>query len=137
MKANHNKGSATESREPRVAAHAPVSLPSDPRDAMVTVVRVAAPPMPAQKSITERILKVLRPYAANWSGTLGRGDLVIPQREIPRVVHDLIDALREAAEPRREATDEDLFRTLLETRRLRSVQDQVGALKDLFVIYHR
>jgi hypothetical protein len=44
--------------------------------------------MRSDRSLTERILGVLRPYASNWSGTLGRGDLVIPQRDIPRVVHE-------------------------------------------------
>ena len=29
--------------------------------------------MSAEKSVTEKILTVLRPYASNWSGTLGRG----------------------------------------------------------------
>jgi len=27
----------------------------------------------SDRSITERILNVLRPYASNWNGTLGRG----------------------------------------------------------------
>jgi hypothetical protein len=45
--------------------------------------------------MTERILNVLRPYASNWTGTLGRGDLVNPQREIPRVIHEIRDALRD------------------------------------------
>jgi len=33
--------------------------------------------MAGDKSVTEKILHVLRPYASNWSGTLGRGDLVV------------------------------------------------------------
>ncbi len=62
--------------------------------------------MRSDRSVTERILNVLRPYASNWSGTLGRGDLVIPQREIPRVIHEILDALHEDA-----ATDQaDLLR---------------------------
>ena len=34
--------------------------------------------MRGDRGLTERILNVLRPYASNWTGTLGRGDLVIP-----------------------------------------------------------
>jgi hypothetical protein len=29
--------------------------------------------MAGEKSVTEKILNVLRPYAAHWGGTLGRG----------------------------------------------------------------
>ena len=58
--------------------------------------------MRSDRSVTERILNVLRPYASNWSGTLGRCDLVIPQREIPRVIHEILDALHEDAATRKE-----------------------------------
>ncbi|MCS6926095.1 MAG: hypothetical protein NZ578_09360 [Candidatus Binatia bacterium] len=93
--------------------------------------------MPGEKSVTEKILNVLRPYAAHWGGTLGRGDLVIPQREIPRVIHEIIDAVRETAEGRREATDLELFQVLQESRHLSSVQDQVARLKERFVVLKR
>ena len=46
--------------------------------------------MRGDRALTERILNVLRPYGSNWSGTLGRGDLVIPQREIPRLIHEIM-----------------------------------------------
>lgn len=93
--------------------------------------------MAGEKSVTEKILNVLRPYAAHWGGTLGRGDLVIPQREIPRVIHEIIDAVRETAEGRREATDLELFQVLQESRHLSSVQDQVARLKERFVVLKR
>lgn len=93
--------------------------------------------MSADRSATEKILNVLRPYAANWSGTLGRGDLVIPQREIPRVIHEILDALHELEQPRGEASEMEVFRALSETRRLPSVQDQAERLRRTFVICKR
>ncbi len=90
--------------------------------------------MSGDRSATEKILSVLRPYASNWSGTLGRGDLVIPQREIPRLIHEILDALREVGERRGEASEVDLFQILNEARRLPSVQDQVERLRSAFVI---
>jgi len=93
--------------------------------------------MPNEKSVTEKILHILRPYAAHWGGTLGRGDLVIPQREIPRVIHEIIDTMREVAEGRREASDLDVFQVLKESRHLPSIQDQVERLKKQFVVMKR
>ena len=90
-----------------------------------------------ERSVTERILNVLRPYAAHWGGTLGRGDLVIPQREIPRVIHEIIDAAHEITEGRREASDMDLFQVLKESRQLSSIQDQVSKMKEQFVVLKR
>ncbi len=90
--------------------------------------------MAADKSVTEKILSVLRPYAAHWGGTLSRGDLVIPQREIPRMIHEIIDATHDVSAGQQEASDLDLFQVLNETRRLPSVQDQIGRLKGHFRI---
>jgi hypothetical protein len=98
---------------------------------------VPSPVMSAEKSVTEKILHVLRPYASNWSGTLGRGDLVIPQREIPRVIHEILDAVHELTEIRREAPEGEVFRVLMESRRLPSVQDQLSALRKRFLIVSR
>lgn len=91
----------------------------------------------AGRHTMERILNVLRPYAANWTGSLGRGDLVIPQRDIPRLVHDILEAVSDAAEPGREVTDTELFHTLQELRRLPSLQDQVAALRRSFLMLKR
>ena len=90
--------------------------------------------MAVDRSATEKILNVLRPYASNWSGTLGRGDLVIPQREIPRLVHEILDAVRDVSERRGEASEMDVFQVLNEARRLPSVQDQVERLRSAFLI---
>ncbi len=90
--------------------------------------------MAGEKSVTEKILNVLRPYAAHWGGTLGRGDLVIPQREIPRVIHEIIDAVREVAENKREANEYDIFQVLLSCRQLSSIQYQVEKLEEHFLI---
>ena len=87
--------------------------------------------------MTERILNVLRPYASNWSGTLGRGDLVIPQREIPRVIHEVLDALQEEAGALKEAGDRELFDLLMAARRSASVQDQAELLRRHFLILLR
>jgi hypothetical protein len=93
--------------------------------------------MSADKNVTEKILHVLRPYASNWSGTLGRGDLVIPQREIPRVIHEILNAVHEIMDARREAPESEVFQVLMEVRRLPSVQDQLHALQQRFLIVSR
>lgn len=93
--------------------------------------------MSAEKSVTEKILHVLRPYASNWSGTLGRGDLVIPQREIPRVIQEILDAVHELTDVRREATEGEIFQVLMESRRRPSVQDQLSELRKRFLIVSR
>lgn len=93
--------------------------------------------MSGDRSATERILNVLRPYASNWSGTLGRGDLVIPQREIPRLIHEILDAVREAGERRGEASEMEIFQVLTGARHLPSVQDQVERLRNAFLIVKR
>ena len=90
--------------------------------------------MSGDRSITEKILNVLRPYASNWSGTLGRGDLVIPQREIPRLIHEILDAVREGSERRSEASETEIFQVLNDARRLPSLQDQVERLRSAFLI---
>lgn len=86
---------------------------------------------------TEKILDVLRPYAANWSGSLGRGDLVVPQREIPRLINDLIDAISAARPGEPEVSDLELFQALVEAQKSRSVQDQATRLRRSFRILKR
>jgi hypothetical protein len=93
--------------------------------------------MSADRSATEKILNLLRPYAANWSGTLGRGDLVIPHRDIPRLIHEILDAVREPCERPGEASDTEVFQVLSEAQRLPSVQDQVSRLRAGFIITKR
>jgi hypothetical protein len=90
------------------------------------------------RSITERVLNVLRPYASNWSGTLGRGDLVIPQREIPRVINDILDALHDEATTPKEAGEREVFQALMDAQRSApSVQDQAAILRRHFRILLR
>jgi len=93
--------------------------------------------MSGDRSATERILNVLRPYASNWSGTLGRGDLVIPQREIPRLIHEILDAVHESSERHGEASELDIFQVLSDARKLSSVQDQATRLRSAFLILKR
>ena len=93
--------------------------------------------MASERSVTESILHVLRPYASNWTGTLGRGDLVIPQRDIPRLIHEILDAVRESAEQRCEVTESELFQVVNEARRRPSIQDEVAQLLREFTILKR
>ena len=93
--------------------------------------------MSGDRSATEKILNVLRPYASNWSGTLGRGDLVIPQREIPRLIHEILDAVRELGARGGEASEMEIFQILNDARRMPSVQDQVERLRSAFLIVKR
>lgn len=90
----------------------------------------------SDRPLTERILGILRPYASNWSGTLGRGDLVIPQRDIPRVVHEILDAMHEEG-GWEEVGDRELFDVLMAARRTASVQDQAQLLRRHFMIVKR
>lgn len=92
--------------------------------------------MRSDRSLTERILNVLRPYASNWTGTLGRGDLVIPQREIPRVIHEILDALK-LEHTTREVGDLELFEALRSASRLESLQDRAAELRRRFRIVPR
>lgn len=86
---------------------------------------------------TEKILDILRPYAANWSGSLGRGDLVVPQREIPRLINDLLDAIARSADAEAEVSDTVLFHALVDAQRSPSVQDQATRLRQQFRILKR
>jgi hypothetical protein len=89
------------------------------------------------RSVSERIREVFRPYAANWSGVLGRGDVLIPQREISQVIDEIVDAVRGDLVRHREATDGELFEALMESRRAGSVQDQMELLRGRFRILCR
>ena len=93
--------------------------------------------MSAEKSTTERILCLLRPFASNWSGTLSRGDLVIPQREIPRLVQEILESLNTEGDAGGEASDREVFLALMETRQVSSVQDQLALLRLRFSIVKR
>jgi hypothetical protein len=92
--------------------------------------------MRSDRTLTERILSVLRPYASNWSGTLGRGDLVIPQRDIPRVVNEVLDAFHEES-GWEDVSEHELVEALLAGRRLASVQDEAQALRRRFTLLKR
>ncbi len=87
--------------------------------------------------IIERVRQILRPFAATWSGTLGRGDVIIPQREIPQVVEQVIDAVRTELTRHREASDGELFDALMASRRTGSVQDQMAFLRYRYQILCR
>ena len=92
--------------------------------------------MRSDRSLTERILGVLRPYASNWSGTLGRGDLVIPQRDIPRVVHEILDAMHDD-NGWEEVGEREVVEALLALRRSPSVQDQAQGLRRQFSVFKK
>jgi hypothetical protein len=61
---------------------------------------------------------------------------VIPQREIPRVIHEILDALRDETADK-EASENELFEALMSARRSPSVQDQVNALRRRFRVLQR
>ncbi len=90
-----------------------------------------------ERLLGEKIRSVLRPYASNWSGSLGRGDLVIPHADLSRVVEAIVDATREAFDAHSPASDAELFQELSESRRLSSVQDQAARLRQRFHIFSR
>jgi len=92
--------------------------------------------MAGEQVATERVLGVLRPYASNWTGTLGRGDLVIPQRDIPRLIHEILEAVREDAELQ-EVGDLPLVEALLAAQRCASAQDRADFLRKRFRILPR
>lgn len=88
-------------------------------------------------NIAEQIRHILRPYSVNRSGLRGRGDLVIPQREVAQVVDEILGTLRDGCEQPREASDPELFDALMETRRSDSVQTQMELLRRRFKIVRR
>ncbi len=90
-----------------------------------------------EEETSDKILRLLRPYAANWSGSLARGDLVIPQREIAGLVHEICELIHEAASPEPEVSESELFQALNDARRLPSLQDQVARLHTSFRILKR
>lgn len=90
-----------------------------------------------EEALGERVRAVLQPYASNWSGSLGRGDLVIPCAEVNRVLRAIVAALREAGEAGAAVGEFELFEALVETRRLPSIQDQVAALQQRFLVCAR
>lgn len=87
--------------------------------------------------LREKVLELLRPYASNWSGSLRRGDLVIPQIEVARVVEEIATAVQEVLDARSEASERELFLFLAESRRMASVQDQAKLLRERFVVHER
>ena len=93
--------------------------------------------MASERVISERILNVLRPYASNWTGTLSRGDLVIPQAEVPRLVREILTCVQEIVERHGEAADLDVFQALMSSRGAPSVQDQLSELRRRFLILTR
>lgn len=90
-----------------------------------------------EEETADKILRLLRPFAANWSGSLARGDLVIPQREIAGLVHEICELIHEAGRPGPEVTEPELFQALSDARRLPSLQDQVARLQASFRILKR
>jgi hypothetical protein len=84
----------------------------------------------------ERLLEILRPYGSPWSGAIARGDLVIPQREIPKLVREVIEVMQNAA-GQQEADERDVFAALMDVRRAQSVQKQAAALRKRYRIFVR
>jgi hypothetical protein len=93
--------------------------------------------MSTERNVSLRILDVLRPYTSNSGGPLRRGDIVIPEREVNRVVQEIVDSLRDAIDHRPEVTEFELFEALRKAQRLPAVQDQAARLRRRFLILER
>jgi hypothetical protein len=87
--------------------------------------------------LREKVLELLRPFASNWSGSLRRGDLVIPQIEVSRVVEEITSAARDVLDAHSEVSEVALFHFLADSRRIASVQDQAKLLRERFVVLER
>jgi len=92
--------------------------------------------MNAGREVRERLLEILRPYGSAWSGAIARGDLVVPQREIPKLVREIIEVLQ-SAPGQREADERSVFDALMAVRRSTSVQKQAALLVQRFRIFTR
>jgi len=90
----------------------------------------------AGRGVRERLLEILRPYGSAWSGAIARGDLVIPQREIPKLVREITDVVQHTNGDR-EVDEREVFEVLMAARRASSVQKQVAALRQHFRIFPR
>lgn len=66
-----------------------------------------------------------------------RGDLVIPQIEVSRLVEEITSAVQEGLDSRSEASERELFQLLADSRRMASVQDQARLLRERFVVLER
>lgn len=86
--------------------------------------------------MTDRVREILRPYGSKFSGTIARGDVVVPQRELPKLLREIAEAAL-ASTGSGEAGDQELFDALAESRRLGSVQDQMAHLRARFHITPR
>jgi hypothetical protein len=89
-----------------------------------------------ERGVSVRIREVLIPYASNWTGTLGRGDLVVPQRAIPQLIEDILDVLGEEVAPA-EASEREVFEVLMAASRHASVQEQAAVLRQKFRLVRR
>jgi hypothetical protein len=92
--------------------------------------------MHAGREVREKLLEILRPYGSPWSGAIARGDLVVPQREIPKLVREILDVLQ-TVPGHQEADEREVFEALMDARRLQSVQKQAAALRKRFRIFTR
>ena len=88
-------------------------------------------------NLQERILEVLRPFASTWTGSLRRGDLVIPQTDVARIVNEIVDLVKTLGNDSPEAPERIVFEVLRASQRLPSVQDQAALLCERFVILDR
>jgi hypothetical protein len=92
--------------------------------------------MNAGREVREKLLEILRPYGSPWSGAIARGDLVIPQREIPKLVREIAEAFQ-TGPGQQEADERTIFEALMDVRRTQSVQKQAAALVKRFRIFVR
>jgi len=89
------------------------------------------------EAVTDRLREILRPYGSRFTGAIARGDLVVPQREVPKLLRDVAEAALAAADGG-EASDREVFEALVEAAQHHgSTQDRVTFLKRRFRITPR
>jgi len=86
---------------------------------------------------SEKILHILQPYASNWSGTLQRGDVVIPRAELQKLVEEIAALLGGPDSGAPEADELEVFQVLQEASRAASLQSQAARLRKVFRILKR
>jgi hypothetical protein len=88
-----------------------------------------------EPGVTDRVREILLPYGSGFTGTIARGDVVVPQREVPKLLREIAEAALVAGGG--EVGDRELFDALTEASRRSSVQDQVAYLRTRFRITPR
>ena len=91
--------------------------------------------MSQSHELKQKILELLSPFSSDWSGTLSKGDLVIPQQQLSTLVSRIAELLQSSGPG--ETSEREVFEALRELRDLPSLQDQASQLLSKFLISKR